>query len=31
VTDAERFNLAEPMPGPTVERMQALSKELGSC
>src|SRR5690349_22463276 len=29
VTDAERFNLAEPMPGPTVERMQRLAKELG--
>jgi len=28
VTDAERFNLAEPMPGPTVERMQALAGEL---
>ena len=28
VTDAERFNLAEPMPGPTVERMQRLAKEL---
>ena len=27
-TDAERFNLAEPMPGPTVERMQRLAKEL---
>jgi N-carbamoylputrescine amidase len=29
VTDAERFNLAEPMPGPTVERMQRLALELG--
>jgi N-carbamoylputrescine amidase len=29
VTDAERFNLAEPMPGPTVERMQKLALELG--
>ena len=29
VTDAERFNLAEPIPGPTVERMQRLAKELG--
>ncbi len=29
VTDAERFDLAEPIPGPTVERMQALAKELG--
>jgi N-carbamoylputrescine amidase len=28
VTDAERFDLAEPIPGPTVERMQALAKEL---
>ncbi len=28
VTDAERFNLAEPMPGPTVERMQKLAAEL---
>src|SRR5262245_38196125 len=27
--DAERFNLAEPMPGPTVERMQGLAAELG--
>jgi N-carbamoylputrescine amidase len=24
----ERFDLAEPIPGPTVERMQALAKEL---
>jgi N-carbamoylputrescine amidase len=29
VADAERFNLAEPMPGPTVERMQRLAAELG--
>jgi len=29
VTDAERFDLAEPIPGPTVETMQALAKELG--
>ncbi len=29
VTDAERFDLAEPIPGPTVERMQVLAKELG--
>jgi N-carbamoylputrescine amidase len=29
VTDAERFNLAEPIPGPTVERMQRLARELG--
>ncbi len=28
VTDAERFDLAEPIPGPTVEAMQALAKEL---
>ena len=28
-SDAERFNLAEPIPGPTVERMQRLGKELG--
>ena len=28
VTDAERFDLAEPIPGPTVERMQVLAKEL---
>ena len=28
VTDAERFDLAEPIPGPTVETMQALAKEL---
>ncbi len=24
---AERFDLAEPIPGPTTERMQALAKE----
>ena len=24
----ERFDIAEPVPGPTVERMQALAKEL---
>ncbi len=30
VTDAERFDLAEPMPGgPTVERMRRLAGELG--
>ena len=28
VTDAERFDLAEPIPGPTVARMQALAREL---
>jgi N-carbamoylputrescine amidase len=28
VTDAERFDLAEPIPGPIVERMQRLAKEL---
>ena len=28
VTDAERFDLAEPIPGPTVERMQRLAREL---
>ena len=28
-SDPERFNLAEPIPGPTVERMQRLGKELG--
>jgi N-carbamoylputrescine amidase len=28
VQDAERFDLAEPMPGPVVERMQRLAKEL---
>src|SRR5438034_2055321 len=25
----ERFDIAEPIPGPTTDRMQALSKELG--
>ncbi|MSR22351.1 MAG: carbon-nitrogen hydrolase [Gemmatimonadetes bacterium] len=29
VTDADRFNLAEPIPGPTIERMQELAKQLG--
>jgi N-carbamoylputrescine amidase len=29
VTDAARFDLAEPMPGPTVERMQRLARKLG--
>jgi N-carbamoylputrescine amidase len=29
VTDAERFDLAEPIPGPTVTRMQRLAGELG--
>lgn len=29
VTDAERFDLAEPIPGPTVTRMQQLAGELG--
>ena len=28
-SDAERFNLAEGIPGPTVERMQRLARELG--
>lgn len=28
-TEAERFNLAEPIPGPTVERMMKLAGELG--
>ena len=28
VHDAERFDLAEPIPGPVVERMQAVAKEL---
>src|SRR5688500_5573697 len=28
VTDAERFNLAEAIPGPTVEGMQRLAAEL---
>jgi N-carbamoylputrescine amidase len=27
-THADRFDLAEPIPGPTTERMQALAKEL---
>ncbi len=27
--DAERFDLAEPIPGPTVKRMQTLAAELG--
>src|SRR5580765_4065974 len=26
---AERFDLAEPIPGPTTDRMQRLAKELG--
>jgi N-carbamoylputrescine amidase len=29
VPDAERFDLAEPIPGPTVEGMQRLAAELG--
>jgi len=29
VTEAERFDLAEPIPGPTVSRMQRLAAELG--
>ena len=29
VTDAERFDLAEPMPGPTTERMRGLAADLG--
>jgi N-carbamoylputrescine amidase len=29
VTEAARFDLAEPIPGPTVERMQRLAGELG--
>ncbi len=29
VTDAERFDLAEPIPGSTVERMQGVARELG--
>ena len=29
VQKGERFELAEPIPGPTVDRMQALAKELG--
>jgi N-carbamoylputrescine amidase len=28
VSDAERFDLAEPIPGPTVQRMQRLAQEL---
>ncbi len=28
VTDAERFDLAEPIPGPTVEAMQRVAREL---
>jgi len=28
VTDAERFDLAEPIPGPAVERMQRIATEL---
>ncbi|MGH7713165.1 MAG: carbon-nitrogen hydrolase [Gemmatimonadaceae bacterium] len=27
--DASRFDLAEPIPGPTTERMRALARELG--
>lgn len=30
VTDAERFDLAEPIPGATVERMQRVARELGT-
>ncbi|HEU4564506.1 MAG TPA: carbon-nitrogen hydrolase [Gemmatimonadaceae bacterium] len=29
VTDAERFNLAEPIPGPTVAGMQRIAADLG--
>lgn len=29
VSEAERFDLAEPIPGPTVERMRRLAAELG--
>ena len=29
VNDTDHFDLAEPIPGPTVERMQALAEELG--
>ena len=29
VTDAERFDLAESIPGPVVDRMRSLAKELG--
>ncbi len=28
--EAERFDLAEPIPGPTTQRMRALAKELGA-
>jgi len=28
-SDAKRFNLAEPIPGPTIEHMQRLGTELG--
>lgn len=30
VQDAERFDLAEPIPGPTVAAMQSLARELGT-
>jgi len=29
ITEPSRFDLAEPIPGPTVERMQAVAAELG--
>ncbi|MDQ2767185.1 MAG: acyltransferase, partial [Gemmatimonadota bacterium] len=29
VTDAERFDLAETIPGPVTEHMQGVAKELG--
>ena len=29
ITDAERFNLAEPIPGPTVAGMQRIAADLG--
>lgn len=29
IESQERFNIAEPIPGPTTDRMQALAKELG--
>lgn len=29
VSDADRFDLAEPIPGPTVERMRRIAAELG--
>src|ERR671932_685788 len=29
VPDAERLDLAEPIPGPTVERMQGVAKDVG--